>query len=86
MKAIKLIGTMALGCLGGFGGFFISNKYFSETPKAYIVEKGAGSNSNARTVNFEGVASTPVDFTVAAESSINSVVHIGSTYKTASSG
>jgi serine protease Do len=82
MNATNLIGTVALGCLGGFGGFFIANHYLTEPPKAFIVEKENGSKSNARQVNLDGtIPMVPADFTVAAESSIHSVVHIGSTFK-----
>lgn len=82
MKATNMIGTVALGCLGGFGAFFMAQQFLNEPPKAYIVEKENGSKLNSRSVNFEGTNLTaPADFTMAAESSIHSVVHIGSTYK-----
>ena len=82
MNATNLIGTVALGCLGGIGGFFITSHYLSEPPKAFIVEKENGSKSNVRPVNLDGtLPMAPADFTVAAESSIHSVVHIGSTFK-----
>lgn len=82
MNTTNLIGTLALGCLGGFGGFFIANHYLTEPPKAFIVEKENGSKSNVRSVNLDGtIPMVPADFTVAAESSIHSVVHIGSTFK-----
>lgn len=81
MKATNIIGTVALGCLGGFGAFFTANTLFYETPKAYVVEKENG-KPPVQHVNFdENAVSAPADFTQAAESSIHSVVHIGSTFK-----
>lgn len=81
MKATNMIGTLALGCLGGFGAFFTAQTFLTEPPKAYIVEK-SDSKTPVRNVNFKDDASiAPADFTMAAESSTHSVVHIGSTIK-----
>lgn len=85
MKASNMIGTLALGCLGGFGAFLTANHFLNEKPKAYVVEK---SNSSApiHQVNLNGDANTgAVDFTMAAESSVHSVVHISSTFTNESS-
>jgi len=84
MKASHILATVALGSLGGFGAFVLAQQFFTEPPKAFLVERENSSNSKSRTVNFDGTTPmVPADFTIAAESSIHSVVHIGSTFKSA---
>lgn len=82
MKAINFFGSLVLGCLGGIGAFFIATTYFQEAPKAYVVEKMPTASIKSVSDFSNPSPSAAVDFTHAAESSINSVVHISSTFKT----
>lgn len=82
MKAINFFGSLVLGCLGGIGAFFIAANYFQEAPKAYVVEKMPTASVKSVSDFSNASPSAAVDFTHAAESSINSVVHISSTFKT----
>lgn len=82
MKAINFFGSLVLGCLGGIGAFFIATNYFQEAPKAYVVEKSPTASMRSVSDISNVSPAGAVDFTHAAGSSINSVVHISSTFKT----
>ncbi|MFZ5551600.1 MAG: Do family serine endopeptidase [Bacteroidota bacterium] len=74
----KNLSTLFIGCLGGVLAFSVTQFFFKDQPKAFVVEKTASASSpyhltNETPVPVQGAA---VDFTYAAEQSLNSVVHI----------
>ncbi len=82
MRTINFFGSLVLGGLGGLGAFFIATNYLQEAPKAYVVEKTP--TTAVKSVNDFNQTSpvAAIDFTHAAESSVHSVVHISSIFKT----
>lgn len=76
----KNLSTLLVGCLGGVLAFSVTHFFFTEKPKAFVVEKTATENSPFKLTNgVEMPANAGMDFTFAAENSVNAVVHIKTT-------
>lgn len=76
----KNLATLMIGCLGGVLAFTITHFIINEQPKAFVVEKSSGDDSPFHLTNeVEMPANAGMDFTLAAENSVNSVVHIKTT-------
>jgi len=76
----KNLSTLLIGCLGGVLAFSVIHFFINEQPKAFVVEKSAEGNSPYTLTNgVEMPVGTGMDFTYAAENSVNSVVHIKTT-------
>jgi len=80
----KIVSIILFSAIGGFFTL-VGYKYFIETPQV-VIEKQASSSLTSLPVNYTSsvIASMEnTDFTVAAEKTINSVVHVKNTsYKT----
>jgi Do/DeqQ family serine protease len=79
----KIFFNFLIGLMGGFAAYQLMHFIKQDQPKAYIVEKPLpASNPSVQLTDytFTNQVNTKLDFTVAAENTVNSVVHISSEY------
>lgn len=78
MKSIA--GTLLAGCAGGILAFGVLEYSMDRTPKAVIIEKKLTKNQEGKLTSYgesgNPATTAPIDFTLAAEATVNSVVHI----------
>ena len=74
----RVFGNLLIGFTGGALAFGVGQFFFNEPPTAFIIEKSESEKPPYRLTNSEEmlIPAAPVDFTDAADLSVNSVVHI----------
>lgn len=79
----KIVFNFFVGLIGGLSAYLAINYFKKEEPKAYIVEKHVPANNKHLQLadyNVANQVNNRLDFTYAAENTVNSVVHISSEY------
>jgi serine protease Do len=79
METIKKSGIMiALALTAGMAGAGIFHQFIKDSSPSNL--DGYSHRTPARQINFEGPVSAPADFTIAAEGTVPTVVHVTTTY------
>ena len=74
----KLFSTLLIGCIGG-ATFFVAEQFISKNESKSLVNNIESYSPPARIVNYDPLAGNAIDFSAAAEISVNAVVHIKTT-------
>ncbi len=75
----KIVSTLLIASIGGASAMLVQNQFFTENEHAQLMYNKSNPVPVKFAANYGSAATTGVDFTTAAEQSVNAVVHIKTT-------